>query len=95
MNTRVLQKCLDELKKEKPDMSYIRGMLETLVEMGEEHIVNIDGGSTTPVSIGPPILTPPTMFSSKQISASDLTDEEREFHEKMLGGPVAAMRDDS
>lgn len=35
MNTKILQKCLDELKKESPNVDYIRGMLETLVEMGD------------------------------------------------------------
>ncbi len=32
MNRKILQKVLDELAKEKPDLSYIRGMLETLLE---------------------------------------------------------------
>lgn len=35
MNTKILQKCLDELKKDSPNVDYIRGMLETLVEMGD------------------------------------------------------------
>lgn len=28
----LLQKCVEELKAEKPDLSYIRGILETLIE---------------------------------------------------------------
>lgn len=32
MNTKIISKCLDELKNESPDLSYIRGMLETLLE---------------------------------------------------------------
>lgn len=28
----LLQKCVDELKAEKPDLSYIRGIIETLIE---------------------------------------------------------------
>lgn len=35
MNTKILQKCLDELNKESPRLDYLRGMLETLVEMQE------------------------------------------------------------
>lgn len=35
MQTKIIQKALDELKSEKPDLSYVRGMLETLVEMQE------------------------------------------------------------
>lgn len=33
MNTKILQKCLDELNKEKPDISYVKGMLETLADL--------------------------------------------------------------
>lgn len=33
MNTKIISKCLDELKKDSPDLSYIRGMLETLIEV--------------------------------------------------------------
>lgn len=33
MNTSVIQKCITELQKESPDLSYLRGMLETLLDM--------------------------------------------------------------
>lgn len=33
MNTKILQKCVEELNKEQPNLSYIKGMLETLIEM--------------------------------------------------------------
>lgn len=36
MNTNILKKCLDELNKETPDISYIRGMIETLSEINNE-----------------------------------------------------------
>jgi len=32
MNKKILQRVVDELKKEKPDLSYIRGVLETLID---------------------------------------------------------------
>jgi len=32
MNRKTIQKVIDELQKEKPDLSYIRGILETLME---------------------------------------------------------------
>ena len=35
MNTNILQKCVDALKEKDPDLSYVRGMLETLIEMGD------------------------------------------------------------
>lgn len=87
MNTRLLQKCIDKLNEDKPDLSYVKGILETLMEMS---------GESTVASIVPKILTPPpAMFSSKQITAEDLTDEEREYHTRMAGGPIAQMRDDA
>lgn len=54
MNTKILQKCLDELKKEQPNVDYIRGMLETLVEMGDtapvvvRTVVAAAGGESRP-----------------------------------------------
>ena len=33
MNTNVLQKCVDELKKEQPNIQYVLGMLETVIEL--------------------------------------------------------------
>ena len=35
MNTKILQKCIDELKSKTPNLSYLRGMLETLYDMQE------------------------------------------------------------
>lgn len=34
MNTTILTKCIEELKKDAPNISYIQGMLETLLELG-------------------------------------------------------------
>lgn len=33
MNTTTLQKCVDELKKDAPNIPYILGMLETYIEL--------------------------------------------------------------
>jgi len=33
MNTSILQKCVEELKKSEPKIDYILGMLETVIEM--------------------------------------------------------------
>jgi hypothetical protein len=33
MNTQVLVKCLDELTKDKPNIEYVKGMLETLITL--------------------------------------------------------------
>lgn len=33
MNNQILQKCVDELNKTTPDLSYLKGMLETVIAM--------------------------------------------------------------
>ena len=33
MQTKILQKCVDALNEKEPNISYIKGMLETLIEM--------------------------------------------------------------
>lgn len=45
MNTSILKKCIAELQKETPDLSYLRGMLETLLEMQGS-----DSSTSTPTS---------------------------------------------
>lgn len=40
MNRKTLNKVIEELKKEKPNLDYIRGILETLVEsLPEENLI--------------------------------------------------------
>jgi hypothetical protein len=34
MNNKILQKCVDELKKESPKIDYVLGMLESVIELG-------------------------------------------------------------
>ena len=41
MITTILQKCLDELSKESPDLSYIRGMIEVLLATQEKPVQSI------------------------------------------------------
>lgn len=36
MPTNILQKALDELGKESPDISYVKGMLETIIELQDK-----------------------------------------------------------
>ncbi len=57
---RTLQKVLDELKKDKPDISYVRGMLEVLVE--DETIVTApsfpsSASITSPSAVMPVLAT--------------------------------------
>lgn len=49
MNTGILKKVLEELEKENPRLDYIRGMVETLVEMqGPSHAVPSSLAVVTP-----------------------------------------------
>lgn len=55
MNTNILKKVLEELGKEKPDISYVRGMIETLVALEEkstEPIVVASGSGGFPPKAG-------------------------------------------
>lgn len=65
MNNKILQKCLDEVNKETPDLSYIKGMLETLlafsgsVEPSNKGVVGNSGISPTvsiPVANNDPVI---------------------------------------
>lgn len=40
MNTNILNKCVEELKKENPKLDYVLGMLETIIEMSQVVTVN-------------------------------------------------------
>lgn len=50
-NNTILQKCVDELKTEKPDLSYIRGMIETLIAVAEK----------------PPVFVPNSLVNTVQV----------------------------
>lgn len=59
-NNTILQKCVDELKTEKPDLSYVRGMIETLIAVAEKAPVYVPN--------------PPTFSANTvQVPAFDLT----------------------
>lgn len=50
MNIKILEKVLAELGKEKPDLSYIKGMVETLIALADTQWKNptIDPSSISP-----------------------------------------------
>ena len=48
MNISVLSKCVEELKKESPDIRYILGMLETLITLTGNGSTPIHGQVFTP-----------------------------------------------
>ncbi len=81
----VLSKCIEELAKESPSVPYVRGMLETLLEMNspvlgrsstvEQRIVN-------PQVVGP-IPTAPAMTEDNLLVAKERAD--MEYIKKTVG----------
>lgn len=52
MNGRILQKCVEELKKDSFSKEYVLGMLETLIEMQAPHeTVTYSYSPTVPVGV--------------------------------------------
>lgn len=75
MNTKILQKCVEALNSEKPDISYIRGMLETLIEIS---------GATVPLSANPTVNVPVTRTET-------VADEDEEIARKYAAGPIGRI----
>jgi hypothetical protein len=85
MNTKILQKVLEELQKNKPRLDYVRGMIESLVDMDDKPL-NISHTSG-------PVATPNfyERSSTTVVAPADeivLTQEEIDYARKMAGGPV-------
>lgn len=88
MNTQILNKCIEELKKDKPDLSYLRGILETLVD-------SVPGQAVTVSSFGTTNTPPMELISTTDAQSFKLTDEEKEQYEFMRRyntGPVAELQ---
>jgi hypothetical protein len=49
MNKNLLKKCIAELEKEKPNIDYLRGMLETLYEIQEPSAIITNKNPVSPV----------------------------------------------
>lgn len=74
---KIIQKALEELSKEKPDISYVRGMLEVLA--GEEEFEYIppkimNTPTQTIPTLIPPTFLPPTIAGAKRL-IGDNTNE--------------------
>lgn len=87
MHTKILEKCLEELRKDTPRKDYVIGMLETLVEMDGGQLVTKPGAVAVPVEILP-IPDFPVVGKVDEI----ITDEDKEFARKMTNGPVANLK---
>jgi hypothetical protein len=78
MNTFIIQKCLDELNTPQPNISYIKGILETLIVMSGANI-------TTPII--PKVI--PVVGSS--VSSSIIDDEVDEVLKKYESGKTGKL----
>lgn len=90
MNKRILQKLLDELNKPSPSIDYLKGMVETLLNMEEGPAIStISGGFTTatPGADGGFIVT--TATNAKRTET--ITDEEKEIPEFLKPGPKGGI----
>lgn len=77
MNTTTLQKCVDELKKDAPNIPYILGMLETFIEMSPSK----DGIAGAGISFTPDprfqINSSVDKRKETEPKADEMTDEEK------------------
>ena len=83
MNKKTLQKVLDELKKDAPDISYVRGILETLLDTDEPvslpiapNVVPVWPGTPSgpfpnPITNPPFIVTNETKTDTREPSVSE------------------------
>ena len=55
-NSAILKKCVDELKKDKPRMDYIVGILETLLDMQGGNLSVVSTHPLFPDKLNPPIV---------------------------------------
>lgn len=74
MNTNILKKCLAELEKDSPSIPFVRGMLETLIEMQEPvtitHAQKYPGGPMEKLDI--PVPLPKSEISQDEGTLLDL-----------------------
>ena len=80
MNTQVLVKCLDELTKDKPNIEYVKGMLETLI--------TLSGAPTTQV------MTPDMKVHEKvkEVLRTETVSDEEINLSKYAGGNTGTVR---
>lgn len=90
MQNTILQKCVEELKKENPKLDYVLGMLETVIEMSN---------STPSVPYVPSYPLTPSYIVTTGTSGSglvgDLSDEEKSQQEiaaKYVGGQLGQLQ---
>ena len=75
MNTTTLQKCVTELKKESPNIQYVLGMLETIIEMSGQTIsIPLNNNPTGFASYATATTPNITFTQSSGTTATDVPD---------------------
>lgn len=80
MNIEILQKCVDEIVKPEPNVSYVRGMLETIISMNKDNTIQKD---PTYINNNQPTTYPKYIISNQSM----ISDEE--IPEAFRVGPVS------
>ena len=79
MQTKILTKVLEELQKPTPDLSYVRGMIETLIDMSG----NIPEIVTTPVNYNSkPQFIPGSIITNVDEETNEIVEK---YHNGTLG----------
>lgn len=91
MNTQALKKCLLELDKESPNLAYIKGILETVVDMNEP-VVHIVSQWQTQPNIPYTLSTTDTGISNPVEELSDEEREQEELAQRYSGGAIADLQ---
>ena len=89
MNTNVLQKCLAELNKDKPNIDKVIGMIETMIEMGGNQVQGSQQFVPPQVAMVNGIGLIPDM--EKEFPVIDGKAQEAEQLAKMYGGGKVAQ----
>lgn len=84
MNINTLSKCVEELKKDTPNISYILGMLETVIEM--------NGAPVYPYAVpSSPISAYPVTTAIAGSGLVDTLTDEEIIAQRYAGGRVAEL----
>ncbi len=93
MNTNLLKKCIDSLNSERPDLSYVKGILEALMEssgtVGSTSTYILPGQTNVPY-INPNMVYASTGTAPQNVDAID--EKIDEVAQLYVGGRVAPIQ---
>ncbi len=83
MNTKILQKCLDELNKQPFKIDKVIGMLETMIEMS---------GETPIVTLRQPFSSSTEVYAEPVLVKDNVDEKIDEIAELYTGGRIAPLQ---